>query len=126
MKVLLAEDDQNIATVIQLVLSHVGGHEITIAQDGEEALNTALNDTYDLILLDGMMPKRNGVAVCKEYKARGGSAPVIFFSAKSQQSDIDEFLENGSGYIQKPFDPSTICDLINDILSQCGVKAEAV
>lgn len=123
MNILLAEDDPNIAVIVRIVLERIGGHQVTIASDGEQALKTASDGKFDLILLDGMMPKKNGVSVCREYRENGGRTPVIFLSAKSQQSDIDEFLNYGIGYIQKPFDPSTVCNLINDILQARGAAA---
>lgn len=106
MRVLLAEDDPNISVIAKLSLEKLAGHEVTVVSDGEQALQTALSQDFDVILLDEMMPKMNGVRVCQEYKAQCPSPkPVIFLSAKSQDSDIREFIENGSGFIPKPFDP---------------------
>ncbi|NJM09855.1 MAG: response regulator [Bdellovibrionaceae bacterium] len=71
-----------------------------------------------MILLDEMMPKMNGLKVCQEYKARCESAPkpVIFLSAKSQDSDIREFIQYGTGFIPKPFDPRKLPQQIADLL----------
>src|SRR6185437_8098562 len=102
MKILLAEDDPNISVIVRIVLEKIGGHHVTLVTDGDQAVKTALAGQFELILLDGMMPKKNGISACREYRQGGGQTPVIFFSAKSQQSDIDEFLQYGIGYIQKP------------------------
>lgn len=118
MRVLLAEDDPNISIIAKISLEKIAGHEVTVVNDGESALQEALTQNYDLILLDEMMPKMNGLKVCQEYKARteGLAKPVIFLSAKSQDSDIREFTENGTGFIPKPFDPRKLPAQIEELL----------
>ncbi|MBX7232152.1 MAG: response regulator [Bdellovibrionales bacterium] len=117
MRILLAEDDHNIATIAQLSLEKIGGHKITLAENGELALKIALVEKFDLILLDEMMPKMNGLNVCKKYLEQASNpVPIIFLSAKSQESDIREFQKLSSGYIAKPFDPLTLNDQILKIL----------
>ena len=120
MKILLAEDDLNIIKIAQTVLERVGGHQVDTAYDGGEALQKALSNSYDLLILDGMMPVSPGLEVCRNYKqqAPAPQARVIFLSAKSAESDIQEFLQWGDGYIQKPFEPAKLCQLIDDILKQ--------
>ncbi len=120
LKVLLAEDDQNIFEILSLSLNHIGGHSVSKASNGEQALSMALSENFDLLLLDGMMPKKDGVTVCREYIAqKKNPAPVIFLSARSSQQDIQLGLESGAiGYIAKPFDPTTICQDISNILSK--------
>jgi two-component system response regulator ResD len=119
-KILIAEDDMNIIKIAKMVLERVGGHEVETAVDGGEALTKALANDYDLIILDGMMPVRPGVEVCRLYheQKQGQQANIIFLSAKSSQEDIKEFLHIGTGYIQKPFEPQKLCALIDDILSK--------
>ncbi len=104
MRVLLAEDDPNISVIAKISLEKLGGFVVTVVNDGEAALNEALTGQYDVILLDEMMPRMNGLKVCQEYKARvsGSATPVIFLSAKSQDSDIREFKDTGTGFIQNP------------------------
>ena len=117
MKILLAEDDQNIATIAKMSLEHLGGHEVFWASDGAIALEQANSGEFDVILLDEMMPKMNGIKVCEEYMAGSPTAPVIFMSAKSTDSDIDRFNQLGLGLIPKPFDPAQLCQLIDTLLS---------
>lgn len=117
MKILLAEDDHNIATIAIMALETFGGHEVTHADNGEKAFNAATTDQYDLILLDEMMPKMNGLKVCKELLKKGVRTPIVFLSAKSQSTDISLFESLGSGFIPKPFDPSTLCSEIERILN---------
>lgn len=118
MRVLLAEDDPNISIIAKISLEKIAGHVVTVVNDGESALQEALTQNYDLILLDEMMPKMNGLKVCQEYKARtmGSAKPVIFLSAKSQDSDIREFTDNGTGFIPKPFDPRKLPAQIEELL----------
>ncbi|MGE0527194.1 MAG: response regulator transcription factor [Bdellovibrionales bacterium] len=119
MRVLLAEDDPNISVIAKLSLEKLAGHQVTVVSDGAHALAEALTQSYDIILLDEMMPKMNGVRVCQEYKARcPHPKPVIFLSAKSQESDIREFFDNGTGYIPKPFDPTRLGDQIRELLRE--------
>lgn len=125
LRILLAEDDASISRIMCLTLQKIGGHTVDLAVDGAKALEKAYAGTYDLILLDGMMPQKDGLTVCRElHQQNGFNTPIIFLSAKSQESDIREVLEAGAiGYITKPFDPRTICDQIQNILNQSQVKA---
>lgn len=126
MRILLAEDDPNISVIAKLALEKLGGFEVTVVSDGEQALAAALADNHDLILLDEMMPKMNGLRVCQEYKAQcPNPKPVIFLSAKSQESDIREFYDNGAGFIPKPFDPTQISAQIHALLGTSPLKAAA-
>lgn len=115
LKILLAEDDPNISTIARLALEKLGGHQVTLATDGEMALEQATSGTYDVVLLDEMMPKMNGLNVCRELNRQGFTTPIIFLSAKSQEADIREFREIAHGYIAKPFDPQS---LSHEILKQ--------
>jgi two-component system, OmpR family, response regulator len=121
MKILFAEDDLNISTIAKIVLERVGGHEVTVVANGREALEAALRHEHELIILDGMMPELSGPEVCKLYNEQTAvPVPVIFLSAKSSQADIQEFMDIGIGYIQKPFNPQTLCQQIELILANEG------
>lgn len=122
MKVLLAEDDPNIVRIAQLILEKVGKHQVDTALDGTQALEKALANDYDLIILDGMMPGYPGIDVCRLFKEQKptAKAKVIFLSAKSSQKDINEFLALGTGYIQKPFEPQNLCNLIDAIINKAA------
>lgn len=117
MRILLAEDDHHVAVIMQLCLERIGGHQVVHCEDGKTALDTALSDPFDLILLDGMMPKMLGVDVAKSLRTANHQVPIIFLSAKSEERDIRDFLALGTGYIAKPFEPTTICAKIDEILS---------
>lgn len=122
MKILLAEDDHNIATIAIMALETFGGHVVVHADDGEKAYNLAKEnkENFDVVLLDEMMPKMNGLKVCKTLLQEGFRLPIIFLSAKSQSTDISLFESLGSGFIPKPFDPSTLSSEIEEILKEAA------
>src|SRR5690606_19498634 len=119
MKILLAEDDSNISIIAKMALEHVGGHEVELVDNGATALEKALAGGYDVIVLDEMMPQMNGLSVCRKYhELCQNCLPVIFLSAKSQDSDIEEFNELGLGHIPKPFDPMHLSHQIEELLKR--------
>lgn len=122
MNILLAEDDPNIVKIAQLILEKVGKHKVDAAFDGVQALEKALANDYDLIILDGMMPGYPGLEVCRLFREKRPNTltKVIFLSAKSSQKDINEFLSVGTGYIQKPFEPQNLCNLIDAIVKKAA------
>lgn len=116
MNILLAEDEPNIATIAVMTLETLGGHTVTHVDDGQKAHDAALAGKYDLIILDEMMPKMNGIEVCKSLIQNNLMTPIIFMSAKSQAADVTLFESIGTGYIPKPFEPSTLNAKIDEIL----------
>lgn len=122
LKILLAEDDPNISTISKITLEAIGGHEVHTVDNGEDAYNRALQETFDVILLDEMMPKMNGIKVCKELRAKKIQTPIIFLSAKSQLTDVEIFEAVGSGFIPKPFDPMTLNEKILQVLKDTPSK----
>ncbi len=117
-KILLCEDDSNIATIARLALEQIGHHQVTWANDGEAAKTAATTGTFDVILLDEMMPKKSGADVCIEIRESGArTAPIIFLSANPQTARVEEFSPITVGYIAKPFDPMQLCSQIERILS---------
>ena len=124
MKILLCEDDSNIATIARMTLEQIGGHQVTWVNDGAQALETGLKSTHDLILLDDMMPKMSGVEVCRAYvKSQKKIPPVIFLSANPQQQKVEEFKSVAIGYIPKPFDPMTLNQQIELIMKSTYQQA---
>lgn len=119
MKILLAEDDENISVISRMVLEKMGGHEVIWVNNGESALEEALKTPdLDLILLDEMMPKMNGLKVSELYKQKCSQPkPIIFLSAKSQKDEVERFQQEGLGFISKPFDPHQLCKIIEELMS---------
>jgi DNA-binding response OmpR family regulator len=103
MRILVVEDDRKIALAIKEGLGQES-FAVDAAHDGEEGLNSALNDDYDLIILDLMLPKMDGVTVCRKLREAENNVPVLMLTAKDQDKDIVLGLNNGADdYLVKPF-----------------------
>lgn len=101
-KILIVEDEKNISKLIEDTLA-LGNYETECSYDGEEALNKILNKSYDLILLDIMLPKLDGFEVLERIK--NIKTPIIFLSAKNDVNTIVRGLKTGIDYMTKPFEP---------------------
>lgn len=101
-KILVVEDERKISQVIEINLM-MAGYLCDVASDGEEGLRLALSGDYDLILLDLMLPKRDGFSVCREIR-KPLSTPIIMVTAKEEEADKIMGLELGADdYVTKPF-----------------------
>ena len=101
--ILIVEDEPDMATGLRDNLEFEG-YEVRIARDGEEALASAAESAPDLILLDLMLPRRNGLDVCRELRHRGMRNPIIMLTARGQETDKVVGLEIGADdYVTKPF-----------------------
>ena len=106
-KILIIEDDQSIAELEKDYLA-ISGMEADICTDGREGLIKALNNDYDLILLDIMLPEIDGITILKEIREHIDK-PVLLVSAKKEE--IDKIRGLGAGaddYISKPFSPGEL------------------
>ena len=104
-KILVAEDEKQIADMIAFKLTN-SGHEVIRAQDGEQAMELAKRDVPDLIMLDAMMPGIGGFEVLRRLKADSAlrSVPVIMVTAKGHERDVLSGLRGGAvDYVVKPF-----------------------
>ena len=105
MKILLADDEVSIQKLISGLLEDEG-HECVCVEDGTDALGAFENASFDLVILDVMMPRMDGFATCRELRTRGVTVPVIFLSAKGDIVDKGiGFAAGGDDYMTKPFDP---------------------
>ena len=114
--VLICEDEPALRELIRVSLQ--GPYEIAEADDGEESLNVARRLRPDLVILDVMMPRRNGIEVLTEIRSDEalGSTPVIVLTA--QPETRDEALEKGADrVIEKPFVPGDISSAVEEVLS---------
>lgn len=103
MKLLYAEDERQLSRAISTILEY-SGYKVDNAYDGEEALNLALTNSYDAIILDIMMPKKDGVEVLKEIRKRNILTPIVMVTAKAENKDKVDGLNFGADdYISKPF-----------------------
>jgi two-component system, OmpR family, response regulator len=102
MRILLVEDDSELATNLKRALSE-DGHVVDVAGDGVAGEGMAQDGAYDVIVLDRMLPKRNGVAVVENLRLAGVSTPVLFLSALGEEDHRVEGLNAGSNdYLVKP------------------------
>jgi two-component system, OmpR family, alkaline phosphatase synthesis response regulator PhoP len=103
LKILVAEDDLSILTGLSMNL-RFEGYEVLQAQDGRSALQKAIDEAPDLLVLDVMMPQMNGFEVLEELRSRGSSIPVVVLSAKGLEADKIVGLNLGADdYVVKPF-----------------------
>lgn len=102
-KVLLAEDEETLAMIVKESLE-MRNFEISITHNGIEALNKYLNDKFDVLVLDIMMPEKDGLTLAKEIRKTDKHIPIIFLTAKSQVQDVVEGFQSGANdYLKKPF-----------------------
>ena len=102
-KVLIIEDDYTIADLLEIHLADLNC-TITKCSDGEDGLKNAITNTYDLIVLDLMLPNRDGLEICKEIRKKEIYTPVLMLTSKSEEIDKVLGLEVGADdYLTKPF-----------------------
>jgi two-component system alkaline phosphatase synthesis response regulator PhoP len=102
-KVLVIEDDKSIADLLEIHLKDLNC-EVTTIQDGEEGLKSATSNPFDLIVLDLMLPKVNGLEICKEVRKKDIYTPILILTSKSEEVDKVLGLEVGADdYLTKPF-----------------------
>jgi len=103
MRILLVEDDKGIVRFVKKGLLE-NSFSVDVAYNGREGLELALSKPYDLILLDILLPQKDGREILKELREKGNQIPVIFLTAKDKESDIVQGLNLGADdYITKPF-----------------------
>lgn len=104
MLLLLAEDDKRLGNLVVHMLKKEK-HQVDWVQNGEDALLFAKNSNYDLIILDWMMPKKDGITVCKELRSHGYDGAILMVTAKDGLDDRVKGLDYGADdYIVKPFE----------------------
>lgn len=123
MKILLAEDEEDIQRLASMGFRKKGAWEVVLAADGEECLLLAQRERPDVILLDVLMPKLDGFATCERLKADPATRdiPVIFLTASTQRDETQRGLALGAiGYLHKPFDPVELPRQVLELLAQAG------
>lgn len=103
MKILLAEDETDLANAIKALLIH-SGYSVDLAEDGQYAVDFAAQNGYDAMVFDIMMPRKDGLEALREIRAAGDTTPVIMLTAKSEIEDRITGLDSGADdYLTKPF-----------------------
>lgn len=103
MRILVVEDSVSIARSIKEGLEQEG-YAVDVEHDGDDGLRAGLYEPYDIIILDVMLPTKDGIAVCRELRKNDITAPVLMLTAKTQNGDVVNGLDAGADdYLGKPF-----------------------
>lgn len=122
MKLLIIEDEKKVAKFIEQGLREEH-YEVLCAYDGEEGLELALNGEFDGIVLDLMLPKRDGISLLREFRARGMTTPVLILTAKGTIQDKITGLDSGADdYLAKPFHFEELTARIRSMLRRSSVE----
>ncbi|GAB2574295.1 response regulator transcription factor [Gracilibacillus alcaliphilus] len=120
-KILVVDDEERIRRLLKMYLEREG-YTIEEAGDGEEGLKMALTGDYEIILLDVMMPGRDGLEVCKELRTKR-STPVIMLTAKGEELNrIHGFEAGADDYIVKPFSPREVVLRVKALLRRASTS----
>jgi len=125
-KILIADDEPDIVEIIQYNLIKEG-YEVVTARDGDEALTKAKSSNPDLIILDIMMPKKNGVEVCEILRSQAAfkDTLVIFLTALNDEGSQIKGLESGADdYVSKPVSPKVLTSRVNALFRRVNKEPE--
>jgi len=123
-RILIIEDEEAIRTgLMDVFMFH--GYEVDYAADGDEGLKKALSGTFDLILLDVMLPRINGYAICEAIRAEDRDQPIIMLTAKTSDEDIIHGLSLGADdYVAKPFSVAQLVLRVQAVLRRAHIGIE--
>lgn len=120
MKILVVEDEKKVSSFIKRGLEEER-YEVEAAFNGEDGLKMALEKGFDLIILDVMLPKKDGLSVVRELRERKNATPVLMLTAKDSVEDIVAGLDSGSDdYLTKPF---AFAELLARVRAWCGAAS---
>jgi len=115
-KILLVEDDPNLGSLLQEYLE-AKGFETKLAADGKKGFDAFCKDSFDLLLLDVMMPVKDGLTLAKEIRVTDKNVPIIFLTAKSMKEDtIEGFNAGADDYMTKPFSMDELLARVTAVL----------
>ena len=120
--ILVVEDEPNIVLSLQFLMKKAG-FDVRVARDGEEALTAVRERAPDLILLDVMIPKRDGYDVCQTIRANADwkSVYIIMLTAKGREVEREKGLALGADdYITKPFSTQEVVERVRELLAEAG------
>ena len=125
MKILLVEDDKKIATIVKRGLE-AEGFTVEVAFDGTDGLWLATEGSFDLIILDIMLPGRNGYQICADLREAGDWTPILMLTAKDGDLDEAEALDSGADdYLTKPFSFAVLVARIRALLRRASGRNPA-
>lgn len=107
-RILIVEDEAGLVLTLEDRL-RAEGYEVGVARDGEAGFTRASSEAWDLVLLDGMLPRKSGFDICRDLRAKGVTTPILMLTARGQISDRVVGLKLGADdYLVKPFDMSEL------------------
>jgi len=125
LRVLLVEDDDNLGKLLCDFLI-AKGFDCTLKVNGEEAYKAFINKTFDFLILDVMMPIKDGLTLAKEIRGIDRNIPILFLSAKSQENDkLNGFQAGADDYITKPFSMQELLARINAISKRSNINHDS-
>lgn len=125
-KILVVDDEESIVTLLKYNLEQ-SGYKVITALDGEEAKRNAIEEKPDLIILDLMLPKLDGIEVCKQLRQQKVMTPILMLTAKDDEFDKILGLELGADdYMTKPFSPREMVARVKAILRRAKILHEQV
>lgn len=120
MKLLIVEDEPNLLSVVRKGLSEKN-HEVSAALDGTTALQMLEQNTYDVVVLDVMLPDINGIEICRRVRAAGNFVPILMLTALDSSDNIVSGLNSGADdYMSKPFKFTELEARINALARRAG------
>jgi two-component system alkaline phosphatase synthesis response regulator PhoP len=121
-RILVIEDEPQMLLGLRDNLE-LEGYEVATASDGDEGLQKAASFQPDLVILDVMLPRKNGFDVCRELRARGTATPVVMLTARNQETDKVLGLELGADdYVTKPFSITELLARVRAVLRRAGTR----
>ena len=122
MKILVIEDDREAADYLQKALSEAG-HTAHVASDGETGFAIADSNDYDVMVVDRMLPRRDGLSVIAELRSRGNTTPALILSALGEVDDrVTGLRAGGDDYLTKPYAFSELLARVEVLNRRAGVK----
>lgn len=122
MRILIVEDDRKVAGFIQMGLREEG-YAVDVVNDGEQAVTNAHVNDYDAILLDLMLPKKNGIQIATELRREGRTTPILMLTARDTTEDIVRGLDAGvDDYLVKPFKFDELLARLRALLRRGGAQ----
>lgn len=123
MKALVVDDSAVMRKVLTGALSRCGISDVVQAGDGQQAVDAAKEQDFDVVLMDWNMPVMLGIDAVREIRALGKTMPIIMVTTEAEKSRVLEALKSGAtNYIIKPFEPATIVSKIQAVLDKAGVQ----
>jgi DNA-binding response OmpR family regulator len=126
MKILVVEDDPTISSLIETILE-TNKYAVDLASDGQAGLELSAAYEYDMILMDVSLPKKDGVSICQEIRAKGNTVPILLLTGLNSPADRTRGLDAGADdYLGKPFDPNELMARIRALLRRSNTVSAPI